>query len=89
MVSSFQGNKKLSLQKKKKKRRKKKNIIKKSRLCHKEDILTPNRHLTREFDLTSPHSCLSNGTYLTNKHYHFKLPRIIVENGLCIKKTGF
>ena len=40
---------------------------------------------TRKFDTTSSHSCLSHGTCLSNKHYHFKLPRIIVENGLCIK----
>ena len=54
--------------------------------CHKEDFLIPSGPLTREFDPTSPHSCLSHGTYPTNKHYHFKLPRIIVENGLCIEK---
>ena len=65
------------------------NIIKTSIFSHKEDFLTPNRHLTREFDLTLPHSSFSHGTYLINKHYHFKLPRITVENGLCIKKNGF
>ena len=48
--------------------------------------MTPNGPLNRGFDPTSPHSSLSHGTYLTNMHYHFKLPRIIVENGLCIKK---
>ena len=62
------------------------NISKTSRFCHKEDFLTPNGPLTRESDPTSPHSFFSHGPYLTNKHYHFKLSRIIVENGLCIKK---
>ena len=56
------------------------------RFCYKEDFLTPNGPLTSEFDPTSPHSCLNQGTYLSNKHYHFKLPRKIVKNGLCIKK---
>ena len=61
-------------------------ITKTSRFCHKEDLLTPNGPLTMEFDPNSPHSCLSHGTYLTYKHYQFKLPRIIIENGLCTKR---
>ena len=49
-----------------------KHIIKTSRFCFKKAFLTPNGPLTREFDPTSPHSYLSHGNYLTNKHYHFK-----------------
>ena len=66
------------------------NITKTSRFCHKEDFLIPNGPLPGNLTLPHPHSCLSHGTYLTNKHYHFKLPRVIVGNGLCIKKeSGF
>ena len=40
--------------------------------CHNEDILIPYVPLLRECDPTYPNSGLSKGTYLTNKHNHFK-----------------
>ena len=46
--------------------------IKPSGFCHKEGILIPYCPLSRECDPTYPHSGLIQGTYLTNKHNHFK-----------------
>ena len=43
--------------------------------CHEEDILTPYGPLISERDPTYPHSGLSQDTYLTNKHNHFKETR--------------
>ena len=41
-------------------------------VSHKEDMLVLYGPLIRECDPTCPHSGLSQGTYLTNKHNHFK-----------------
>ena len=34
--------------------------------------LTPHGPHIRKCEATDPHSCLSQGTYLSNKHTHFK-----------------
>ena len=47
---------------------------------HKEDISAPHGPLAREGYPTFTHSSLSQGTYLTNKHDHFKSRGIKIEN---------